>query len=69
MTDWNDVAPDQAIGYEVINAGNDIIMIGGKNIYNDLYDALNNNKLDKDALKTSVARLANFAINLKNDKK
>lgn len=69
MTDWNDVGPGQAIGYEAINAGNDIIMIGGKNIYNDLYDALNNNKLDKNELKTSVARLANFAIELKQDKK
>ena len=37
--------------------------------YQESYDALNNNKLDKKEIKTSVARLANFAIKKKKDKK
>ena len=66
MTDWNSVDDkDQAQGYEAINNGTDIIMVGNKKIRNNLYANLLRNKLDKKALINSVSSLISLSKELK----
>ncbi len=62
MTDWGSVAPNQALGYEAIKAGNDIIMTGGENEARNLLKALKEKKLTKEELSTSASRITKVAL-------
>ena len=55
MSDWN--ATEQCSYAEAINAGNDLIMPGTKNVAKALMADLKSGKLNKTALDTSAARV------------
>ncbi|MBR0417655.1 MAG: glycoside hydrolase family 3 C-terminal domain-containing protein [Erysipelotrichaceae bacterium] len=55
MSDWT--STDQCSHYEAINAGNDLIMPGRKDIVKNLENALKDGSLSKEALDRSCARV------------
>ena len=64
MTDWGSVAPTQALGYESIKAGNDIIMTGGENEAKNLLVALKEGKLTKEEIAYCASRITKVALKL-----
>ena len=64
MTDWGSVAPTQAVGYESIKAGNDIIMTGGENEAKNLLIALKEGKLTKEEIACCASRITKVALKL-----
>lgn len=66
MTDWGSVAPSQAIGYESIKAGNDIIMTGKDKEATNLLTALKEKNLTKEDLVYSASRIIKVALKLHN---
>lgn len=55
MSDWT--STDQCSHIEAINAGNDLIMPGRKDIADTLYQGLKDGSLNKEALDISCARV------------
>ena len=61
MSDWT--STDQCSHVEAINAGNDLIMPGRKDIADSLYQALKEGSLDREALEVSCARVLEMIFN------
>ena len=64
MTDQDIVAKDCAQANEVINAGNDLIMLGNKYQFDTLLKAIQDNKVDKRKLQESVSRILKISKDL-----
>ena len=66
MSDWGSVAPEQALAYEAIKAGNDIIMPGGTTQAKELVKSLQNGQLTRDEADQCGARILSLAKALRH---
>lgn len=57
MTDWYATGKDLGIHSAAIEAGNDLIMPGGKSVVRNLKKKLNSGELDKAALRRCAANV------------
>ena len=57
MTDWGSVDNNQALVYEAIKAGNDLIMPGRDKESENLYKALLEDKIKRNDLEACASRL------------
>lgn len=57
MTDWNSTQGDRAIPSQCIKAGNDLLMPGTEEDYNEIKQAYNNGEITKQELRLSASRV------------
>ena len=66
MSDWGSVATGQAVAYEAIKAGNDIIMPGGTVQAEELVKSLKNGELTRDEANQCGARILSLTQKLRS---